>query len=151
MKKDTTIEIICGLLILLFVYTALSKLLAYRSFTTVLGKSPLIQGKAALVAWLLPTIELIASALLLMPSTRKMGLYASFFLMLLFTLYIAYMLLFTQNLPCSCGGAIGRLTWKQHLVFNILFTALAFVGARLHGDVAHKGDMSDKKSMPQFL
>ncbi len=137
MKKSTTIEIICGLLILLFVYTALSKLLAYRSFTAVLAKSPLIHGKAGVAAWLLPATELVAAILLMLPATRGKGLYASAFIMLLFTLYVAYMLLFEQNLPCSCGGLVSKLTWRQHLVFDMAFTVLAFVGTRLHRSGSH--------------
>ncbi|MFC4233364.1 MauE/DoxX family redox-associated membrane protein [Parasediminibacterium paludis] len=128
MKKSTNIEIICGLLILLFVYTAVSKLLAYTSFVAVLDQSPLMQGKAGVIGWLLPTVELFVSILLFLPSTKEVGLYLSFGLMVLFTAYIAYMVMFTPHLPCSCGGVIKQLSWKQHLVFNAFFILVAFAG-----------------------
>ena len=128
MKKGTTIEIICGLLILLFVYTAVSKLLAYGSFVSVLNQSPLVQGRATVIGWLLPLVELGVSLLLFLPSTKELGLYISFALLLLFSAYIAYMLLFAPHLPCSCGGVISRLSWKQHLVFNAFFIVVAFAG-----------------------
>lgn len=132
MRRDVTIEIICGLLVLLFVYTSISKLLAYHSFAAVLRNSPLIGNYADVMAILLPVAELAIAIMLLVPSLKGTGLYASFILMLAFTGYICYMLLFSPHLPCSCGGAIAKLTWKQHLVFNILFSIIAFTGIRLH-------------------
>jgi putative oxidoreductase len=51
--------------------------------------------------------------------------------MLLFTFYILYMLLFEKHLPCSCGGVLKEMTWKQHLVFNLFFTAIAFTGLKI--------------------
>jgi hypothetical protein len=45
-----------------------------------------------------------------------------------FTGYIGFMLLSNIELPCSCGGVISSLSWKNHLVFNILFLLLASVG-----------------------
>lgn len=128
MKKSTTIEIICGLLILLFVYTAISKLLSYKYFVAVLDQSPLIQGKAGVIGWLLPGVEVCVSLLLLLPSTKELGLYLSFGLMVLFTAYIAYMVMFTPHLPCSCGGVIKQLSWKQHLIFNAFFILIASIG-----------------------
>ncbi len=124
-------DIICGLLIVLFVYAASSKLFDYTQFSTQLGRSPLIASYAGIIAWLVPTIELIIAGLLTIRVTRITGLYASFILLLTFTLYIAGMLLLGENLPCSCGDVINTLSWKQHLVFNLFFMALSIVGILL--------------------
>jgi hypothetical protein len=124
----TLIEIIGALFILLFTYTAISKLAGYAQFRRVLSMSPLIGTGANFVAWLLPSVELITSLLLFVPQTRKWGFFTSTILMSVFTLYIAYMILFEPKLPCSCGGVISQLSWKQHLLFNILFTLLAITG-----------------------
>jgi putative oxidoreductase len=131
MKQDRIIEIICSLLILLFVYTAFSKLLDFRSFTLVLQKSPFIGDKAAVVAYALPIVEVIVSALLFIPRSRLWGLYSSAVLMAMFTLYIAYMISFSPNLPCSCGGVLRQMTWNQHLFFNIIFFLLSLTGVLL--------------------
>ncbi|MBN8850516.1 MAG: hypothetical protein BGO55_31605 [Sphingobacteriales bacterium 50-39] len=125
MKKRTIVDIIASLFILLFVYTAMSKLYESEKFKWVLGKSPLISSFSDIISWLLPATELLVSGLLFMPRTRKIGLYSAFGLMTIFTLYIAYMILFAPKLPCSCGGIIQKMTWKQHLLFNIGFTILA--------------------------
>jgi hypothetical protein len=79
---------------------------------------------------MIPSVEIGISLLLVIPNLRKPGLLFSASLMSLFTLYIAYMLLFTPELPCSCGGILNSLGWKEHLIFNLCFTTLAFMGWR---------------------
>jgi len=131
MKKQSIVEIISALFILLFVYTALSKLYDPAKFTWALGNSPLIKGAKEFITYALPITELIVAALLFIPRTRKIGLYSSLGLMTIFTLYIGYMIAFTPKLPCSCGGILQQMTWTQHLLFNILFTLIALMGVLL--------------------
>ena len=131
MRRKTIIEIICSLLIFLFIYTAVSKLLDYNSFKSVLRRSPLIGDYASVVALALPITEGLVSTLLFIPLTRLWGLYASLALMSVFTVYLAYMILFTPNLPCSCGGVLKQMTWNQHLVFNTFFFLLSLSGVVL--------------------
>lgn len=128
MKRNLIIEIISSLLILLYVYTAISKLLEYNAFKNVLSKSPLIGSKAATVALALLITEALVSVLLFIPRTRLWGFYGSTALMSVFTLYLAYMINFTPKLPCSCGGVLKQMTWGQHLIFNIFFLLLAATG-----------------------
>ena len=122
---------IATIFIFLFVYTASSKILDFRSFRITLGRSPLIGRNAAWIALALPAIELVVSIFLLIPKTRSLGLWLSFALMALFTGYIGYMLLFESKLPCSCGGVLQQLTWKQHLWLNIALMILAGYGILL--------------------
>lgn len=130
MKKAIP-EIVCGLLILLFVYAAMSKIFAYEEFRMQLSRAPWLTPYAVAIAWLVPAAELVISGLLAVSALRVYGLYASWMLLLLFTLYIAGMLLTQANLPCSCGGVISRLSWPQHLVFNLIFMALCSWGILL--------------------
>ena len=121
-------EIISATFIFLYVYTAVSKIISHDSFESVLSRSPLLSKFSSFVSWMIPSVEIGISLLLVIPNLRKPGLLFSASLMSLFTLYIAYMLLFTPELPCSCGGVLNSLGWKEHLVFNIFLTALAFIG-----------------------
>jgi len=118
------IELIAALFILLFLYTAISKISEHDTFRTILSKSPLLKLVAGLLSWLLPVTEIITSILLFLPFTRKYGLIMSLGLMSLFTVYLTHMVLFVPNLPCSCGGVLKELSWNQHLLFNLFFTAL---------------------------
>jgi len=127
-----TIEIISALFILVFVYTATAKLLSHHSFLVTLKTAPLINFAAPFLSWTIPAIELLISILLFIPQFQKMGLYASLTLMTLFTTYVAAMLLASSHLPCSCGGMITHLSWKQHLWLNVFLTALAATGIYLY-------------------
>jgi hypothetical protein len=127
-RKTVMVEIISALLILLFVYAAISKLINYNLFVFTLSQSPLISSSKSSIAWLIPCTELIISLLLFVPRWKHFGLLSSAILMSIFTIYIGYMLLFVPELPCSCGGIIQKLNWKEHLVFNIFFTFIAYAG-----------------------
>ncbi|TXJ24867.1 MAG: hypothetical protein E6Q24_15070 [Chitinophagaceae bacterium] len=128
MKRRFFIVIICSLLAFLFVYTGLNKMLDYSEFRFQLGRSPFIQPIAGLVAATLPAFELLVALALIFSATRLWGLYASFFLMLLFTGYIWTMLKYSYYVPCSCGGVLAALDWNDHLIFNGAFTLLSLVG-----------------------
>ncbi len=127
-NKKIIVEIISALFILLFVYTAVSKLSEFEGFKYVLKDSPLIGTYNEIVAWTLPVSELIIATLLFFPKTRLIGLYSSLVIMTVFTLYLAYMIMFTPDKPCNCGGVLKQMSWNQHLVFNIFFTSLAGLG-----------------------
>jgi hypothetical protein len=131
-KRNLIIEIISGLFILLYIYTAVSKLNQLETFESVISRSPLIEGKAHFTARAIPIVEILVSLLLFLPFTRLLGLYSSLALMVAFTAYLAYIIKFAPHLPCSCGGVIGSLTWQQHLVFNVFFTLLAIIGVWLY-------------------
>lgn len=128
LNKNVVIEIICSLLILLFVYAAISKLSDYDRFTVQLSKSPFITSFSNFTAWSIPTIEILIALLLAIKKSRLIGLYASFFLMSLFTAYLIIMLNFSYYIPCSCGGVLERLSWDQHVVFNSFFIAISAAG-----------------------
>ncbi len=125
-------DIISGLVLLLFLYTSLSKLAGYSKFKNVLIASHLLKPVSGVVAWLLPVTELVIVGLLFIPSLRLKGLYASFILISLFTLYLIYMIIFTPDLPCQCGGVLKLLTWPEHIFFNLFFILLSLTGILLY-------------------
>lgn len=127
MKKKIP-DIICGLLILLFAYTAFSKLLDIHRFESVLSRAPLIGNHAAILAVLVPAVELMIVLLLLVPRTQRTGLIAATALLMVFTVYLVFMVLTDPDLPCSCGGVIQQLSWKQHIVFNFCFILSGMAG-----------------------
>ncbi|MDB5199266.1 MAG: hypothetical protein JWO92_1229 [Chitinophagaceae bacterium] len=131
MKQNILIEMVCFLLILLFVYAALSKLIDYSNFKIQLSRSPLIKASATYLAIILPALELITAGMLMVPSSRIAGLFLAFVVLSLFTFYIIYMLLTEKKLPCSCGGVLKQITWKQHILFNVFFLLIAFAGIKM--------------------
>lgn len=126
------VDMISALLMLLFLYTALSKLWSYGSFKSVLIMSPLIRPFAGIIAWLLPVIEIGIVLLLFFPKTRLKGLYVSLIIMAVFTVYITYMIIFTPRLICNCGGVLKSLTWTQHIFFNLFWLLFTVTGIVLY-------------------
>jgi uncharacterized membrane protein YphA (DoxX/SURF4 family) len=138
MKKINLLDIITFAFVALFIYAASSKLLDFEAFRAQIGKSPLIMSYAGTIAWLIPSIEIVVALLFLFPRLQYIALYLSYSLMLLFTLYISFILMFSPYVPCSCGGILSSLGWKEHLVFNVTFTLLAIVGVRLKNGLERK-------------
>ena len=138
MKKNTIVELISSLLMFLFLYTALSKLLEFNKFKYQIGQSPFITNISWLVIWSIPLAEIITSIFLIFKRTRLAGLYLSFFLLLLFTGYVFIMLKYSSYLPCSCGGVLSIMSWKQHLIFNLVFTGLSLAGIIVQNSTSKK-------------
>ncbi len=131
MTKGIIVEIISILLILLFGYAAVSKLLNYKLFVSQINESPVFPSMSHVFAWLIPLVELATCAFLIVPKWKLKGLYASTFLMFGFTLYITYILTLSDKIPCSCGGILSQLNWNRHLIFNIIFIAISLLGILL--------------------
>ncbi len=128
-KKQVMIECVAALLIVLFLYASLSKFLDFETFIGEMNNQPMPNSWTPFLVWIIPCSEVAIAFALLFEYTRLLGLYASLVLMTLFTLYTLIILLhFFSYIPCSCGGIIKKLTWKQHLVFNLFFVALSGFG-----------------------
>jgi hypothetical protein len=128
MTRKLFIELPAVLLVALFTYAAISKLMQYDTFEYQLGQSPFVTGYAGLLAWSLPLFELLIAALLVIPGTRLTGFYLSYAMMLAFTIYIYAMLHYSYFVPCSCGGILSQMNWDQHFIFNIVFTLIEMAG-----------------------
>ena len=130
--KSIIVDVTVYSFIILFIYTATSKIQSFKSFELVLSKSVLIGKYSTLVAWTVPSLEIVISALLIVPFTRKWGLFSALAIMLVFTIYLIYMINSGSQLICTCGGVLSSLTWKQHIWFNAVFIALALAGVKLY-------------------
>lgn len=129
MIRKTPVELIAALLVLLFIYTAFSKILDMDAFRKQMLNQPLPETLKQNLVWLVPTAEIIDSIFLIIKPTRLFGFSLAFILMLAFTIYVGLILTKTfAYVPCSCGGVLNTLSWEAHLIFNIAFTLLALAG-----------------------
>ena len=123
--KNRIVFLVCLLLILLFSYTATSKWIDFQTFTVEMHNQPLPRWLSNLLIVLLPVLEIGIVVMILVERTRTIGLLSSLGLMFFFTGYTALVLLGVFHwVPCSCGGIIKQLSWKQQLVFNLFFDGL---------------------------
>ena len=128
----TIVQIISGLFTLLFLYATGNKLLDYQKFKVQVGQSPILTQYAAEVALIVPIIEIAIAVLLLRSINYQKGtitaLFASYSIMVMFSAYIIVILNFTERIPCSCGGILDQMGWTTHLIFNLVFVAMAVAG-----------------------
>ena len=128
-KRQILIECISALLILLFLYASMSKFMDFYTFTGEMLNQPLPHYLTRFLIWFIPITEIVLCLLLLFERTRLLGLYGSLGFMSLFTIYsIIIVLNFFGRIPCSCGGVIKRLTWRQHIILNLFFVAVSISG-----------------------
>ena len=106
--RDIITFVICLACLFLFAISAYDKIVDHERFLTGLSKVKFIAAYA-----------------------HKWGLYGFTGLMIAFTLYIGSMLLWAEKLPCHCNLIIEKLSFGEHLAFNIGFIALAIFGLLL--------------------
>ena len=130
--KPFILNFLAASLIGLFFYAAFSQLLNFEDTRRSMLNQVFPAFIAHILAYLIPLLELIVTALMIFVSTRWIGFYASAFLLLLFSAYI----LITMSgvfgrIPCSCGGLLRSQSYWPQLLMNILFLFLAVIGIYL--------------------
>ncbi|WP_462244976.1 MauE/DoxX family redox-associated membrane protein [Ferruginibacter sp.] len=131
MKKTELINysnsLTCYLLIFLFTYTGITKLIDHSIFKSSILQSSIISNYATVISLSIPLLELSIVVMLVFEKYRQKGFLFSLLLMAAFTIYITYMILFIPHLPCSCGGILKELSWSNHLLFNSFVILLILV------------------------
>lgn len=121
-RRTLILDIISTLLVILFIYTAVSKLIGLPEFREQMHNQEIPKWLAGVLVIALPPVEVLTALLLVLPRTRLAGLWASAGLLFLFTGYISLVVLgFYDRTPCSCGGVLRSMGWNTHLAFNLFF------------------------------
>jgi putative oxidoreductase len=133
MKKSIS-HIIPLLLIILWVYAAVSKLVDYELFLDQLKRQPLPAWAPGLLSWALPATEITTAVLLCVENTLNYGMVASCIMLACFTIYTGLALSGAYgSIPCSCGGIFSFMQWKGHLIFNAAATTAVLAGWKMGG------------------
>lgn len=129
MKRNDLTLYLSPPLIMLFAYTAISKLQDMEGFGKAMLNQPLPEWLAGSLVWAVPLGELLAAGLLLYRPLQLWGFVLASLLMSAFTGY-ALLIILEQFpfIPCSCGGMLESLSWEQHLLANSLFLILSLSG-----------------------
>ena len=117
---------------LLFSYAAITKLMDFAQFRVQLQQSPILTSIAPWVAILIPPLELLLAMGLFIKPIQRISLYGALSLMSIFTTYIVIILHYSEYIPCSCGGILENMGWKQHLIFNLIFIGLSITALLIH-------------------
>jgi hypothetical protein len=144
MKLSAVVEIISAILVLLFVYAGITKLIDHHAFLFQLSISPNTRTYGSRLSWALPAVELALVGLLLIKRSRLVGLYGA---VVLFGIYLYAILNFKYFVPWISGGILTRISYKPHLILDLIFFVLALAGAAIATRLAvHR--MHDLKYKP---
>ena len=132
-SEDNLSDFAAAMLILLFLYTGISKLLEHKAFIDQLEISPWkpISVSARFIAITLPISELVVAAMLFTTRFRNLGFRLSGLMLGIFTIYLTVLIFSGHDLPCTCGGVIAYMSWPNHLILNITFLIISFMGILL--------------------
>lgn len=133
MISKALVKLIAIALAVLFAVAAVEKLENYGLFRMQLQKFPFSWPVLQQLAWVIPVTELIIAAFLLLPFTRLKGLFASLFLLGLYTLYLTCMLDIRFQSICYCGEPFQSLSLKMHTIVTLIFVMITGVGVVLSG------------------
>lgn len=126
--KTLIVQAISAAFILLWVYTAGSKLADFQAYKHEMSLQVFSSGVTLMLLYAIPLLEILAAILLLVKKTNKAGMILSLLLMLVFTGYIILIISgYFPKTPCSCGGIIKAMGWKAHLIFNIFFISASIL------------------------
>jgi len=129
------VEILAFMFIFLFMYAAVSKLIDIQKFRVQISQSPMLTNISGFISVFVPLIEIGVSVLMIFARTRLLGFIGFFALMVMFTTYIYIIMNYSEHVPCSCGGILQSMGWRDHLVFNSVFVALGGLAAVLQYNI----------------
>lgn len=131
MRGSTTI--ISTILILIFSYTGLDKLIRWNASWGAFHNQTFPPELADVLAYVVPISELVIALLLLFTATRWWGLLAGTLLLSVFTTYVGLIWVGAfPRVPCNCAGILESLGWAEHFVLNLLLIGIAVYGLWLH-------------------
>ncbi|MDR3713323.1 MAG: hypothetical protein P4L51_10940 [Puia sp.] len=141
MKGKTLLyNIIRCVFFFLFAYSGITKLLNFTEFRRQMGEIFNSGFLMECVIYLVPSVELLVAAFLIIKPFRMKAFQLGFVTMILFTIYIILLTFLSHDVPCSCGGFLERIPTGIHIIFNISFAALALVGIQLEKKCNDKMD-----------
>ena len=106
----------------LFSYAFFIKIQNFENFVKKLFQSELIANNlVSLVSYTVPSIEIIIAMCLLFSIKRKVFLYISMFVLIVFTSYLFTLNEYSLFNGCSCGGVFENISYTQHTIINLVF------------------------------
>ena len=117
------------LLAFIWSYTSLDKLVRFESSKKSFHNQPFPSELSEVLAYAIPTIELLIALLLLFSVSRWWGYLSSILLLTVFTTYVGLIWVGAfPRVPCSCAGLLESMGWETHFWINSLLILLSIAG-----------------------
>lgn len=118
-----------SVLILVWTYTGLEKLIRFESSRNAFLNQPFPEELANALAYLVPLSEILLALLLLVPFLRWWGYLGSMMLLNVFTTYIGLIWVGAfPRVPCNCAGLLESLDWGAHFWINWALIGINAIG-----------------------
>jgi hypothetical protein len=114
--------------VILFCYASISKILDFRNFQSQLEQSPGLAGYEIVATYGIISLQMITVILLCFQPFRILGLWFTFGILSVFAGYVAFILIYSKNLPCTCIGLFQKINWKGNLILNIGLMIITLIG-----------------------
>lgn len=127
MRKQWILEGLMMIIICLYVFVTVNKLVGFEPFITQLKQQRLLKDFATLIAVMVPIWHAALVVLMLIPKTRMLGIWTSMITIMTYNLYIGAML--TEKfgpIPCNCVGIWHTMSWEAQFIINFGLLALHF-------------------------
>jgi hypothetical protein len=142
-QSTLAIQLSSLVLILLFSYTALDKLIRWQESRNAFHNQTFPSELAEVLTFAVPITELLIVGLLLFTLTRWWGYLASILLLTIFITYVGLIWVGAfPRVPCNCAGIIDSLGWGAHFALNLILIGLATVGLKQEQRKKPKADAS---------
>lgn len=126
--KKTVLEILTGIIVAIFAYIATIKLVKFEEFRLAIRAQPLAMWLKSFLIIAVPTALLLAIVLMAIPKLKKIGLFTSLGLLLIFSGYISLILFnYYGTIPCSCAGISHEWSWTKQLYFNLSLIVVTLI------------------------
>ncbi|SFT96293.1 DoxX-like family protein [Algoriphagus locisalis] len=132
------------LLILVWTYTGLDKLIRWEASRKAFHNQTFPSELAEILAYAVPITELLIASLLLFSVSRWWGYLSSILLLTVFTTYVGLIWVGAfPRVPCNCAGILESMGWESHFWMN-----LGFIGVAVWGLVVndHRGAQRNGRS-----
>lgn len=142
MKARTVIEVIASLLIVLFLYAAITQVAFHPIFQSQVDRSLSNAALSGTIAWLLPVIQSAMAWLLWRPSTRLAAFGCTMAIVGCYTIYLVMMLPGAYKSYCHCGELWQQATLETNILVNLAVILLSATAIIITGGF--------KKNSPRF-
>jgi uncharacterized membrane protein YphA (DoxX/SURF4 family) len=117
------------ILIFLWTYTGLDKLIRFTESRKALLNQPMPQELEEVLAYAVPGVELLLALLLLFSVTRWWGYLGSALLLTVFITYVGLIWVGAfPRVPCNCAGIIDSMGWAEHFWMNLGLIGISIFG-----------------------
>ncbi|WP_439490208.1 MauE/DoxX family redox-associated membrane protein [Algoriphagus sp.] len=129
MENTEKIAIPSILLILLWTYTGLDKIIHWETSRKAFHNQTFPAELAEVLAYAVPTVELLIALLLLFSVSRWWGYLSSILLLTVFTTYVGLIWVGAfPRVPCNCAGILESLGWEVHFWLNNVMIVISIIG-----------------------